>query len=152
MTFWLYFGTCPCRSTLHGLANRERRKSSLRSKHTNYRYLSTPEKIPRLRDDRNKIRAMEKRIKTKLAGIPVCTLEALEDTYSDLQQVMVDEQAIVEKLPEDYFQSIFWKQPKEAMATHKNGMLRHPLMIRWCLYLRHLSSKAYETIRDSGCN
>ena len=27
----------------------------------------------------------------------------------------------------------------------------HPLMIRWCLYLRHQSNKAYETLRDSGC-
>ncbi len=24
-------------------------------------------------------------------------------------------------------------------------------MIKWCLYLRHHSSKAYETLRDSGC-
>lgn len=27
----------------------------------------------------------------------------------------------------------------------------HPLMIRWCLYLCHQSSKAYETLRQSGC-
>ena len=26
----------------------------------------------------------------------------------------------------------------------------HPLMIRWCLYLRHLSGSAYETLRESG--
>lgn len=25
-----------------------------------------------------------------------------------------------------------------------------PMMIRWCLYLRHLSSNAYETLRTSG--
>ena len=27
----------------------------------------------------------------------------------------------------------------------------HPLMIRWCLYLQHLSNKAYDTLRASGC-
>ena len=27
----------------------------------------------------------------------------------------------------------------------------HPLIIKWCLYLRHLSGKAYETVRSSGC-
>ena len=27
----------------------------------------------------------------------------------------------------------------------------HPLFIKWCLYLRHLSGKAYELLRDSGC-
>lgn len=26
----------------------------------------------------------------------------------------------------------------------------HPLMIRWCIYLRHLSSRAYDTLRVSG--
>ena len=26
----------------------------------------------------------------------------------------------------------------------------HPIMIRWCLYLRHQSGKAYETLCDSG--
>lgn len=26
----------------------------------------------------------------------------------------------------------------------------HPLMIKWCLYIRHQSQKAYEVIRDSG--
>ena len=27
----------------------------------------------------------------------------------------------------------------------------HPLYIKWSLYLKHLSSKAYETLRKSGC-
>lgn len=27
----------------------------------------------------------------------------------------------------------------------------HPLFIKWCLYLKHQSSKAYKTLRDSGC-
>ena len=38
-------------------------------------------------------------------------------------------------------------------AEHKNqltGMRWHPMMVRWCLYLRHQSNKAYSTLRDSG--
>ena len=27
----------------------------------------------------------------------------------------------------------------------------HPLMIKWCLYLRHISSRAYDTLRESKC-
>ena len=27
----------------------------------------------------------------------------------------------------------------------------HPLFIKWCLYLRHLSGKSYEQLRQSGC-
>ena len=27
----------------------------------------------------------------------------------------------------------------------------HPLVIKWCIYLRHLSGSAYELLRDTGC-
>ena len=27
----------------------------------------------------------------------------------------------------------------------------HPLMIKWCIYLRYKSSGAYEMLRESGC-
>ena len=27
----------------------------------------------------------------------------------------------------------------------------HPATIKWCLFLRHQSSRAYETLRQSGC-
>jgi hypothetical protein len=56
--------------------------------------------------------------------------------------------------PENSFQSIFWKEQKKALSrkgSSKNGCRWHPLMIRWCLYLRHQSGKAYETLRQSGC-
>ena len=66
---------------------------------------------------------------------------------------------------------IFWDHQKEALTKHPNGMRWHPLMIRsglilvphrifidnfsylyhrWCLYLRHQSSKAYDTLREGG--
>jgi hypothetical protein len=31
------------------------------------------------------------------------------------------------------------------------SMKWHPLFIKWCLYLRHLSGKSYELLRESGC-
>ena len=47
---------------------------------------------------------------------------------------------------------MFWEQQKEANACADARSMRwHPLMIKWCVYLRHLSSSAYETLRDSGC-
>ena len=57
----------------------------------------------------------------------------------------------MEALPDDSFQRVFWEQQKEAMTKKKTSMRWHPLMIKWCLYLRHLSSKAYEALRDTGC-
>ena len=35
------------------------------------------------------------------------------------------------------------------MSSSK-GRWWHPLVIKWCLYIKHLSSKAYDTIRSSG--
>ena len=60
-----------------------------------------------------------------------------------------DEQSVIEKLPDDSFQSIFWRQQGEAAEKHPKAMRWHPLTIH---YLRHISGKAYETIRESNCN
>ena len=35
------------------------------------------------------------------------------------------------------------------MAKKETGMRWHPLFIRWCLNLSHVSPKAYEVIRES---
>lgn len=53
--------------------------------------------------------------------------------------------------PENSFQHIFWQQQKEATSRPGRGMRWHPLMIKWCIYLRHHSNKGYETLRESGC-
>ena len=49
-----------------------------------------------------------------------------------------------------YIQRIFWQEQRKAMSTSNTGMRWHPVMIKWCLYLRHFSSKAYELLRSSG--
>ena len=54
--------------------------------------------------------------------------------------------------PANSFQRLFWdQQQKAASLSNSRSMRWHPLFIKWCLYLKHLSSKAYEMIRDSGC-
>lgn len=39
---------------------------------------------------------------------------------------------------------------RRSNLKNAKSMKWHPLMIRWCIYLRHLSGKAYETLRESG--
>ena len=49
--------------------------------------------------------------------------------------------------PEGSFQHLFWEEHKKAAANKDlRGIHWHPLMIRFCLYLRHQSGKAYETL------
>ena len=123
--------------------------------HANYRYLSTQEKDERLRRLHRLCRLKEKRIsrlKKKLAssieqrGIDVSY--HCDDFYTILKE---ESHAILEKHPNESFQNIFWQQQLEAASHDKKHVKWHPSMIRWCLYLRHQSSKAYDVPRI-GCH
>ena len=76
------------------------------------------------------------------------------ETSSDMEKIMEEEDGnIADKFQEDSFQRIFWKQQKECIAKEgcrKKGIRWHPLIIKLCLYLKHQSSKAYETLHSSG--
>ena len=75
------------------------------------------------------------------------------DTDADMRTVMAEEKGqLFKRFPEGTFQHLFWEEQKKA-AAKKNmcGVRWHPLMIKFCLYLRHQSSKGYEILRDSGC-
>ena len=96
------------------------------------------------------------RLQAKLTRITASVGVPLDDsTTSDLHQIMLEEEEqVAQKFPPGSFQDIFWQQQKEAASRsrkEKRGMRWHPLMIKWCLYLHHQSSKAYETLRESGC-
>ena len=145
------------RSNLHSLASREASYTTPnRTSHANYRYLSTPEKIDRLHDLHRETRAYRlkvERLQAKLASVTALhgvTLD--EETTSDLHHIMLEEEE--QAVQQDGFQKIFWQQHKEAASRSgesKKGMRWHPLMVRWCLFLRHQSNKCYETLRESGC-
>ena len=52
--------------------------------------------------------------------------------------------------PQD-FKEIFWKQQLQAFSKSNPKSIKwHPLVVKWCLYLHHKSSGAYETLRKSG--
>ena len=79
-----------------------------------------------------------------------------KEVEDDLDEALVE--IVREKSPfiasryeEGSFARVFWDaQQKAASVKNTKSMRWHPLMIRWCLYLRHLSSSAYETIRESN--
>eukprot|EP00731_Ephydatia_muelleri_P009106 Em0004g1444a len=95
------------------------------------------------------------RLKIKISQQCETLSVAVDDSlHSDLRatSALPDCTDIMQQYPKDSFPRIFWQQQMEA-ASRKNArtMRWHPLMIRWCLSLRHRSSGAYEAIRDSGC-
>ena len=77
----------------------------------------------------------------------------VEDSiHNDLVAIMrKHSEGVLSKHGEESFQGKFWSQQLKATATTSaSGRRWHPLIIKWCLYLHHVSSKAYETIRNSG--
>ena len=127
------------------------------SSHINYRYLTSPEKMQRLHSLQNERRNLLKRLirlKAKIEEEVVGNGVLLdEEITGDLYSVMIDaEKKKLHDYPDGSFKKVFWDQQKEcASRADKRGMRWHPLMIKWCLYICHLSSKAYNTLRDSKC-
>lgn len=109
--------------------------------------------MKRLHDDAKVSRQRIKRLTEKLAmrtelnGVIVDS-----DFQSDLSQITKDATAVVtENHPPGSFERIFWDQQMKAHSLQNaRSMKWHPLMIRWCIYLRHLSGTAYDTLRASN--
>ena len=126
------------------------------SSHTNYSYLSTPEKDERLhrlhtqcKISRLHIVRLEKKL---LESIEESGVHLDQDFDKDMELILADASEEIDRCyhPQS-FQRLFWDQQRKACSlSDKRSMRWHPLMIKWCLYLRHLSGKAYETLKDSG--
>ena len=60
-------------------------------------------------------------------------------------------EAVCEAHPPGSFGRVFWEtQMQAASLDNARQMQRDPVMVQWCLYLHHLSSSAYEIIRETG--
>ena len=130
-------------------------RSASLSSHVNYRYMTTPEKHKRmtlLHKENRSIQLKAIKLKAKLSKVMNKVGVSLNsDLTNDLHEVMeiTEHQALKEFQP-GTFQHIFWHQQKEAAEKDRRGIQWHPAMIKWCLFLRHQSSRAYETLQQSG--
>ena len=72
-----------------------------------------------------------------------------ESDSSNMMQLATEcTDAALKQFPPGSFQRIFWKQQLQYnKMKNKSNMRWHPTMIRWCLYLKSKSAKAYEGVR-----
>ena len=49
------------------------------------------------------------------------------------------------------FGKVFWQEQLKNLEATPNGRRWHPLIIKWCLYLHHMSSGAYKILQKSNC-
>ena len=109
-----------------------------------YSYQTTTELIRRLGTLQQKNRSLLKfseYLKQKIARSAQAKAVYLDEESEDyIKDVIASPESVayLEKLPNESFQHIFWQQQVQAASMHNpRGMRWHPLMIRWCLYLRH---------------
>ena len=138
--------------------SRHSRKSSDSLKFTNNRYLNTPQKAKKLKSLQARASVPEKEIKRlKLKIEKLSTLNGVivdEPLHQELSTIMDEQnQSIESKFPEGTFRRLFWQQQlKAAQITDSRQMRWHPMMIKWCLNLKLLSTSAYHSLRTSGFN
>ena len=155
------------RSTLCSLHSRKvsqpKSDSTVVSSHVNFRYLRTPERRKRMTrlkaavDSKTaevnrktkEIEQLKSRLRetTERCGIHVG--KELEDDLAKIMEEKTDE--IRQKYPSDSFHHLFWNQQLEALRIQDKRQIRwHPMMIRWCLSLKLISSASYHALRSSN--
>ena len=127
------------------------------SSHTVFSLLNTPEKEERFhrmhRENvclKSQIARLREKISTAVSNDGVNVDPELNEDLKDMIEKSRDE--ILKTYPEGSFERVFWGEQEKAMSLSDARSMRwHPVFIKWCLYLRHLSGRAYETLRASGC-
>lgn len=124
--------------------------------HTNYRYLSSPEKNARLANLHTKTKGLCRQVNhlqnrieqlTQLNGVD---LDGTVD--EDMRRIMNEnDEAVTNSYPPESFQGLFWRQQRECMLLKNSKQMRwHPMLIKWCIHLRMLSSSTYNSLRSAG--
>ena len=100
------------------------------------------------RDADRKIQKQRARLKQIVeAAVDKHGITLDEEIHNDLKQIIKRENSELFNT----FQKVFWQQVHAAFKDDARDMRWHPLMIKWCIYLRHQSQSAYETLRYSKC-
>lgn len=125
--------------------------------HVPYSVLSSDEmqaRMKRLHSELRRIQKQRNRLRDRLdALVERHGVTVDEQTCGDLKEIIHSEGSkMLEKVECNSFQRMFWQQQVHAASKKDSrGMRWHPLMIKWCIYLRYLSRGAYETLRQSKC-
>ena len=120
------------------------------------RYLESPQKTIRYNNLKARCSNAERRVKRLKDSITKMmdkdAVEVNERMNDDLSRLMEDHhQQVTSEFPEDSFQKLFWEQQLKMASTRDARQMRwHPMIIKWCLYLKMISSAAYGAMRRSG--
>ena len=130
--------------------------SSETKKFTNDRYMNTPEKRAKIDSLRRRAYSAEQKVTKLCEKIHKLTQEQGDvvepGMNSDLLHIMNENSEVVKKAyPDGSFARLFWEeQLKAANASSAKQVRWHPVIIKWCLNLKLMSSCTYHALRSSG--
>lgn len=138
------------RRTLHSMLARKENcttdKTAPNSR-VNYRYLSSPEKVDKIQ----RLHTLQKHTKQQLERVSARLSQSIQEsgievddaTHADLIAISQDNSTDIDATcPVNSFKKLFWDQQRKAASlSNARSMRWHPLMVKWCLYLRHLSGR-----------
>lgn len=69
--------------------------------------------------------------------------------HSDMSALMNEMNTeVCTKYAEDSFRYLFWQQQMQASKTTNQKQMRwHPIMIRWCIFMKSKSTSGYDALR-----
>lgn len=126
------------------------------SSHTNYHFLNAPEKVECLLRLHQSVKVNCQRLHCLRARLELIIqergLEVDGELHHNLKDIMAENTTMVSAThPPDSLAHMFWEQQGQTSPVKDARQLRwEPMVICLCLYLRHLSTSAYEMIRCSG--
>ena len=126
------------------------------SSHTTYSVLKSPEireRLSRLHHEnvclKSQITQLREKINDAVNNDGVTVDPDLNDDLKDMVEKSRDK--VYKNYPEGSFERVFWEEQEKALSLNDSRSMKwHPVYIKWCLYLRHLSGQAYEMLRESG--
>lgn len=143
--------------TLRAMRSRSEKSASTSStasgSHTNYRYLGSDELKERLSNVQSEKRLAEKklkRMKDKLClKIEEEGVELSQEDCDELSEIFEEADREAKTLTKEHFQKVFWEQQRQYNKLKNKRRVRwHPLMIRFALNLRYLSTSAYRALSN----
>jgi len=99
----------------------------------------------RFRKTEKKCRYLEQKIKE---SIEKNNIEVDKQLSDGLHKIMKEHSnAINQKYEKNSFHHLFWSQQLKNVTKKPKQCQWHPMLIRWCLHLKMLSTTAYDTLR-----
>ena len=116
----------------------------------NNRYLNTPNKLKKLKSLQARAAFLQRETHL-LAGKVSTSAVPVDAALTHLLHKMEEgSESIAKSFPEGSFKRLFWDQQLLAACLSDARQMRwHPVIIRWCLNLKMLSSAAYHAMRTS---